>query len=100
MSKIIPMTTTTRGERSALDEFLPEVTFTSQPAVDASALLDPADVRLDPIGPRTDPTLALRKTDTGSVQSDVQMWPMAAAACVALGVSLLALALFARIGHF
>ena len=100
MSKIIPMTTTTRGERSALDEFLPEVTFTPQPAVDASAFLDPADVRLDPIEPHNDLRVAPRRTDTGAVQSDVQVWPMAAAACVALGVSLLALALFARIGHF
>ncbi len=90
MSNIIPMTTTP-GEKSALEEFLPEVTLSPEhPLVDRSAMIDPADLRLDPIGPQSGQENA----------SDVQMWPMMAAACVALGVSLLALALFSKLGQF
>jgi hypothetical protein len=88
----IVLTTRATG-KSALDEFLPEWLFVSaqgNPEEPVSHLqIPPGEIRLDPVE-----TLGQRAQGNGSVQ----LWPMVSAACVALGASLVALAVFARLG--
>jgi hypothetical protein len=84
-NKTTAMSTTRRGGKSALDEFLAEPVFVrdgdpGQPGV----RIDPSEVHLELT---TDP-------------SRVQMWPMVAAALVAFGVSLLTFAALAKYTHF
>jgi hypothetical protein len=68
----------------------------------AREILDPSDVSLDPIEviaaskPRRTTATRIPATRT----KEVHVWPMLAAALVAMGVSMLALAAFAMIGHF
>lgn len=53
--------------------------------------VSPDDVQLDPID-------AIAHSAPPANSSSVQMWPMLAAALVAIGVSMLAMAAFARFG--
>jgi hypothetical protein len=82
---------------SALDEFLPESAlaseisrFRGEPHGAIDLFVSAQDIQLDPIE-----VVARRAPGTNS---SVQLWPMLAAAFVALGVSMLALAAFARFG--
>jgi hypothetical protein len=84
--------------KSALDEFLPESAlaseisrFRGEPRGAIDLFVSAQDIQLDPIE-----VVARRAPGTNS--SSVQLWPMLAAAFVALGVSMLALAAFARFG--
>jgi hypothetical protein len=92
------MTSTHGAGKNALDEFLSESVFT--PAAphtrgplrgEIELYVAPEDVHLDAID-------AIAQPATPANSSSVQMWPMLAAALVAIGVSMLALAAFARIG--
>jgi hypothetical protein len=86
---------TTHGAgKSALDEFLPESVlaseisrFRGEPRGEIELFVSADDVQLDPIEAVARPN-----------SSTVQVWPMLAAALVAIGVSMLALAAFARFG--
>ena len=92
------MSTTQKGG-SALDQFLPERMFEihAQNAGGATPI-DPAEIHLEPITPQgvaaQPPTLPRVMPPS----SQVQAWPMVAAAMVAIGVSLLAFAVFAKFG--
>ncbi len=84
--------------KSALDEFLPESAlaseisrFRGEPRGAIDLFVSAEDVQLEPIE-----VLARRPPRANS--SSVQLWPMLAAALVAIGVSMLALAAFARFG--
>jgi len=79
------MNTPRRAGKRALDEFLPEPRFVrhGEPG-HPGVRIDPSEVLLEPM---PDP-------------SKVQLWPMIAAACVAVGVSLLTFAALARYTHF
>ena len=92
------MTTTQKGG-SALDQFLPERMFAVHAKDTAGATpIDPAEVHIEPIeslGAAAEPPVLPRVTPPGSHE---QVWPMVAAAMVAIGVSLLAFAAFARFG--
>jgi hypothetical protein len=92
------MTTMHGAGKNALDEFLPESVFTAAlpnirgPLRGAIELYVAAeDVQLDSIE-------AVAQSATPASSSSVQLWPMLAAALVAIGVSMLALAAFARFG--
>ena len=93
-NNIIPM----RSGKSALDEFLPERVFTPDVRRDSRTderrpdHLPATEILLDPIE-------QVARTVVVTKQSPVQLWPMLAAAFVALGVSLLVLALFAKYTH-
>ena len=90
---------TTHGAgKSALDQFLPESAFTAEvPRIrgelrgEIELFVDPDEVQLESID------VIARSTKAAS-SSSVQMWPMLAAALVAIGVSMLAMAAFARFG--
>jgi hypothetical protein len=91
------MTTHVAG-KSALDEFLPESVFAPEvPRIqgelhgDFELYVAPDEVQLDPID-------AIARSAVAANSSSVQMWPMLAAALVAIGVSMLAMAAFARFG--
>ena len=84
--------------KSALDEFLPESAlaseisrFRGEPRGEIDLFVSADDVRLDPIED-------VARAASRAKSSPVQMWPMLAAALVAIGVSMLALAAFARFG--
>lgn len=84
--------------KSALDEFLSESAlaseisrFRGEPHGAIDLFVSAEDVQLDPIE-----VVARRAPRANS--SSVQLWPMLAAALVAIGVSMLALAAFARFG--
>ena len=88
---------THRGGKSALDEFLPERALAPDvrkgrnengPGAEQIAA---DEIRLDPVEDFP-PSVALKA-------SPVQLWPMLAAALVAIGVALLALAAFAKFFH-
>ena len=83
---------------SALDEFLPESAlaseisrFRGEPRGAIDLFVSAEDIHLDPI------EVVARGTPRAN-SSSVQLWPMLAAAFVAIGVSMLALAAFARFG--
>lgn len=79
--------------KCALDEFLPEHLIGRQgPAVVTHLRMDPRDVQLEPI--------ERLRTPSGRSSRQEQLWPMLAAALVALGVSVIALAVFASYGLF
>ena len=83
-----------REGKSALDEFLPEHLLGRQgPGVETHLRVDPRDVQLDPIE-------RLARTPLVRSSRQAQLWPMLAAALVALGVSVIALAVFASYGLF
>ena len=90
---------TTHGAgKNALDEFLPESAFTSAvPRVrgelrgEIELYVAPDDVQLDSID-------IVAQSAASANSSSVQIWPMLAAALVAIGVSMLAMAAFARFG--
>ena len=84
--------------KSPLDQFLPESAHGSEVApfrgdlrAEADVFVAPDDVHLDPIEG------VVARLDRAN-SSSVQVWPMLAAALVAIGVSMLALAAFARLG--
>jgi hypothetical protein len=92
------MTMSTHAEKSALDEFLPEAVFTAgvrqgvnEPSTNLDVFLPPGGVQLDPI------EAVAPAVETASANT-VEMWPMLAAALVAIGVSMLALAVIAKFG--
>src|SRR5690242_14327806 len=92
--------TTTTGNRAyALDEFLPERAFNlgvrgnGERDGSIEVLLSPDDIRLDPIGHVHHPPTAVAPP-VG--ENAVQLWPMLAAGFIALGISLLALTMFAK----
>ena len=88
------MSTPTRTAKSALDQFLPERLFAPDARQTGGATpIDPAEVQLEAIEVHRGP---LPAAETPS--SQVQAWPMFAAALVAIGVSLLAFAAFERFG--
>ena len=74
------------ARKNALEEFLPESIFKHG---EADLYVSPEEVRLDPID-------ALAQSEASA--NSVQIWPMLAAALVAIGVSMLAMAAFARFG--
>jgi len=93
-NKIIPMSTHRAG-KSALEEFLPERALAPQRGNGIAATgpepLAAGDIDLDPIEGLTAP-IAMKPTA-------VQLWPMLAAALVALGASFLALAVLGKFFH-
>ena len=90
-----------RPTHSALDEFLSESAIQRvsgpdrKPRVDPQPPVEPMEVVLEPI----EVIWQQSATTTQKAASPVQIWPMLAAALVALGVSLLALALLAKYMH-
>jgi hypothetical protein len=90
---------TTHGAgMNALDEFLPESVFTQEAPTIRGVLrggielyVAPAEIQLDAMD-----VIAPSAAPTNS--SAVQAWPMLAAALVAIGVSMIAMAAFARFG--
>jgi hypothetical protein len=89
--------TTYGAGKNALDEFLPESVFTPDVSRirgelrgETELLVAPHEVQLDPID------AIARAVPANS--SSVQMWPMLAAALVAIGVSMLVMGAFARFG--
>ena len=96
-NNIIQMATPRSG-KSALDEFLPERVFTPDVRRDSKRdgrrpdHLPATEILLEPIE-------QIARSAVVTKQSPVQLWPMLAAAFVALGVSLLVLALFAKYTH-
>ena len=88
------MTSTHGAGKNALDEFLSESVFTTHTRGPLRGEIElyvaPEDVRLDSIDAIAQSTTAAKST--------VQIWPMLAAALVAIGVSILAMAAFARFG--
>ena len=88
------MTTANRTGKSPLDQFLPERIFAPHARKAGGATpIDPAEVQLEAIEVYKQPELA-----ANTPSSPVQAWPMFAAALVAIGVSLLAFAVFERFG--
>jgi len=88
------MTTPNRTAKSALDQFLPERLFSPDARQTGGAThIDPAEVQLETIEVYKQPAPAVN-----TPSSQVQAWPMFAAALVAIGVSLLAFAVFERFG--
>lgn len=84
---------------SALDQFLPERMFAVHAKKTASATsIDPAEIHLEPIAHRSAAAASPVLPRVAPPSSDVQAWPMVAAAMVAIGVSLLAFAMFAKFG--
>jgi hypothetical protein len=83
-----------RPGRSALDEFLPESDLRLN---SRHAHLDPADVQLEPVASSSTDDL---RVNVAKDNSQVQWWPMFAAALVGIGVSLLAFGAWARFGQF
>lgn len=88
--------TTYGAGKNALDEFLPESVFTPDVSrirgeLRGELLVAPDDVQLDPID-------AIARSAVPANSSSVQMWPMLAAALVAIGVSMLVMGAFARFG--
>jgi hypothetical protein len=97
-NNIIPITTAQRAR--ALDQFLPERMFAADAQHTAGATpIDPSEVHLEPIVPRRASVQSIARPPVVPPSSQVQPWPMLAAAMVAIGVSLLAFAAFARFGH-
>lgn len=97
-NKTVPINLSSCAERTALDDFLPEAAIKPVPRSESrEGLVDRRDITLDPVTaidefaqPETTPMSTIDQP------TKVQFWPMLAAACVVLGISLLALALFAR----
>jgi hypothetical protein len=82
---------TPRG-KSPLDAFLPEAAFKACAGGSSTqAYVEPDEVQLDPIEP-------VGNSPTPSKSGTVEMWPMLAAALIAIGVSMLALAAVAKFG--
>jgi hypothetical protein len=79
---------TQRSGKSALDEFLPELIFAPDATNTQAHHLPATEILLDPIDRVAGSAAA------GS--SAVQIWPMLAAGFVALGVSMMVLALFLK----
>ena len=88
------MSTPNRTAKSALDQFLPERLFAPDARQTGGAThIDPSEVQIEPI------ELYKRQApDAVTPSSQVQAWPMFAAALVAVGVSLLAFAAFEKLG--
>ena len=95
-NKILSLGATYGPGRSALDEFLPESDIR---VVARPVHLDPEDVQLEPIAFSGESTDDLR-VNVAKDNSQVQWWPMFAAALVGIGVSLLAFGAWARFGQF
>jgi hypothetical protein len=88
---------TTQG-KSALDEFLPESALTSEISRFRGEVRGEIDLFVSADDLQLDPIEDVARRDRRANSSSVQMWPMLAAALVAIGVSMLALAAFARFG--
>ena len=95
-NKIIPMPTPYRPAKNALDEFLPERALGFE---NREFDLDPREIELDSMEFHAESSEPLRITAAPD-KSHVEWWPMFAAALVGIGVSLLALGAWARIGQF
>lgn len=88
---------TTHGAgKSALDEFLPEAEITSEVSRFRGELRGEIDLFVSADEVQLDPIEVVARSEWRANSSSVQVWPMVAAALVAIGVSLLALAAFAR----
>jgi len=81
--------------QSALNQFLPELMFDANTQ---HAAIDPSEVQLEAIVPRRASAASPANPPVMPPSSQVQPWPMLAAAMVAIGVSLLAFAAFAKFG--
>ena len=88
---------TTHG-KNALDEFLPESALTSEVSRFRGELRGQIDLFVSADDVQLDPIEDVGRRQPRANSSSVQMWPMLAAALVAIGVSMLALAAFARFG--
>ena len=88
---------TTQG-KSALDEFLPESALTSEISRFRGELRGEIDLFVSAVDLHLVPIEVVARRDRRANWSSVQMWPRLAAALVAMGVSMLALAAFARFG--
>jgi hypothetical protein len=80
--------------KTALNEFLPEAAFTadiSEPGSKPHLHVAPDELVLEPIEAGARPAVQPNS-------STVEMWPMVAAALVAIGVSMLAMAAIAKFG--
>jgi hypothetical protein len=87
--------------KDALDEFLPESVFTREiPRIGVGEFGDPIDRYVAPNEVELDPIEAIAPSRSAANAAPVQMWPMLAAALVAIGVSMIAMAAFARSGFF
>ena len=89
------MTTTTPKAGSALDQFLPEHMFAVHMQ---TVLIDPAEVQLEAFAPGDATAESPTRPHVAPPSSQVQAWPMLSAAMVAIGISLLAFAAFAKFG--
>jgi hypothetical protein len=78
----------------ALSQFLPELMFDANTQ---HAAIDPSEVQLEPIVPQR-AAAPSPHPPVMPTSSQVQPWPMLAAAMVAIGVSLLAFAAFVKFG--
>ena len=88
---------TTHGAgKNALDEFLPESVFTPEFPQMPGELLGQIEVYVAPAEVQLDSIDAVARSAATANSSSVQMWPMMAAALVTIGVSMLAMAAFAR----
>jgi hypothetical protein len=92
------MTTTHEARKDALDEFLPESIFTAAVPNTRGPLRGEIELYVAAEDVQLDSIEAVAQSATSAGSSSVQVWPMLAAALVAIGVSMLALAAFARFG--
>jgi hypothetical protein len=82
----------TSGGKSPLDAFLPEAAFKARVGESRDeAYIEPAEVQLDPVE-------AVGKSPMPSKAGTIEIWPMIAAALIAIGVSMLAMAAVAKFG--
>ena len=99
MRNQIISTSTTHQRGSALDQFLPERIFAPDAKNAAGATpIDSSEIHLEPIVPRGAAPESPARSQVMPPSSQVQAWPMLAAAMVAIGISLLAFAAFAKFG--
>ena len=92
--------TTGQQAKPALEQFLPERLFAPDAQHTAGATpIDWAEIQLEPIVPQRPAPESPARPLVVPPSTQVQPWPMVAAAMVAIGVSLLAFAAFARFGH-
>ena len=93
-------------DNSALDAFLPEsalehvgVSADDSARVDPQPRVEPLEVILEPIEVIWQESQVTTSPASSRPSSQVQVWPMLAAALVALGVATLVLAVFAKYSH-
>ena len=84
--------------RDALDEFLPETTSTADVVRHRGEQCGEIDLFISPQEVQVDPLDAIARSAAPANSSSVQLWPMLAAALVAIGVTMLAMAALATFG--